>query len=49
MGCRVRMLCLVLLPKADLMKKNSAGKKGMHARRETPALLEGLQAQGEGG
>ena len=45
MGCRVSMLYLVLLTKADLMKKNSAGKKEMHARREMPLLLEGLRAQ----
>lgn len=42
MGCRVSMLYLVLLPKADLMKKNSAGKKETHTQREMPLLLEGL-------
>lgn len=42
MGCGVRMLYLVLLPKADLMKENSAGKKGTHTLREMPLRLEGL-------
>lgn len=42
MGCGVRMLYLVLFPKADLMKKNSAGKKGTHTPREMPLQLEGL-------
>lgn len=42
MGCCVSMLYLVLLPKADLMKKNSAGKKEMHTQKETSLLLERL-------
>lgn len=45
MGCRVSMLHLGLFPKADLMKKNSAGKKEMHIQREMLLLLEGLRAQ----
>lgn len=40
MGCCVSVL--VLLATADLMKKNSSGKKEMHTHREMPLLLEGL-------
>lgn len=35
------MLCLGLLPKAELMKKSSAGKREMHRQREMSLLLEG--------
>jgi len=45
MGCCVRVLDLVLLPTADLMRKNSAGKKEKHTQREMPLLLEGLRVQ----
>lgn len=35
----VSVVYLFLLPKADLMKKNSAGRRGMHTRREMPLRL----------